>query len=112
VDAALYQRLRSIERDLNALWRGHENAELPAAARRSQEALRRHIRLALLAARDYELSAAEQDTRAQLRLLPKLTKELEQVRASILKASEFDLVGAVDVAQLTSQLDSLTDQLQ
>jgi len=34
------------------------------------------------------------------------------LRAGILKASEYDLVGAVDVAQISAQLDELIDRLR
>lgn len=108
----MYQQLRQVEFMLNGFWREIDPQELETGARRSLEAVRRYVQLAQAAAKDYEFVESEEDTRAQIRLLPKVVKALEQLRAGILKSSEYELVGAVDVAQLTSQLDELTERLR
>lgn len=82
------------------------------AAQKAYDTLYRRVQLAQHVVRDYEQSAAEEDTRTQLRLLPKVVKCLEELRESILVASQHDLVGAVDVAQLSAQLDELIDRLR
>lgn len=97
---------------LNGFWREIDLQALETAARKSLEAVRKQMQLAQSVAKDYEFVESEEDTRAQVRLLPRVVKALEQLRAGILKSSEFDLVGAVDVAQLTSQLDELIDRLR
>lgn len=112
MEQAVYQQLRQIEMVLNRLWGGLDTHELDPAGRKSLETVRRQIRAAQAAARDYELAEYEEDTKAQLKLLPKTVKALEQLRSSILKASEYDLVGAVDVAQISAQLDELIDRLR
>ena len=112
MDRSVYTQLRQMENTLNILWRSLDQQELTSAAQRSQGVLRRHLRLAQAISRDYQLSETEQNTQLQLRLLPKLIKELEQVRAAMLKASEYNVIGAVDVAQLSAQLDMLLNQLQ
>lgn len=62
--------------------------------------------------RDYELTTLDEDTAAQLRLLPKAVKSLETLRSYLLIASEYDLVGPVDVAQYSAGLDDLVEKLR
>ena len=112
MEQSVFQQLRQIEMVLNRLWGGLDTRELDPAGRKSLETVRRQIRAAQATARDYEIAGYEEDTRAQLKLLPKTVKALEQLRAGILKASEYDLVGAVDVAQISAQLDELIDRLR
>ncbi len=107
-----YHQLRQIGFVLNGLWNGIDLPALDNGARRALDAVRRHVQTAQAVARDYELLESEEDTRAQLRLLPKAVVSLEQLRAAILKASEYDLIGPVDVAQLSAQLDELIDRLR
>ncbi len=106
-----YQQLRQINFVLNRLWSDIDPQSLDSSSRKALDAVRRQIQTAQAIVRDYELSEYEEDTRAQLRILPKAVKALEQLRASVLKASEYDLIGPVDVAQLSSQLDELIDKL-
>lgn len=88
-----------------------DNDALPAA-QKAYDNLLRQVHQAQHVLRDYELSAVEEDTRTQLRLLPKAVKSLEALRAGLLKASEYELVGAVDVAQYTAGLDQMIDRLR
>lgn len=83
-----------------------------SSVHRAFNSLLGHVQQAQHVLRDYELTEAEEDTRGQLRLLPKVIKSLETVRASLLKASEYELVGAVDVAQYAAGLDELMDRLR
>lgn len=108
----MYQQLRQVEFMLKGFWRNIDLQDLETSSRKSLEVVRQQLQLAQAVAKDYEFVESEEDTRAQVRLLPKVIKALEQLRAGILKSSEYDLVGAVDVAQLTSQLDELTDRLR
>lgn len=90
-------------------WRPADDAD--RKAQKAYDALQRRLQLAESAMRDYELSSYEEDTRTQMRLLPRAVKGLEGVREALLTASEYDLVGAVDVAQTSAQLDELIDRL-
>ncbi len=107
---SVYQQLRNIGFSINRLWSNMDVQDFEPAARKSIEAVRRCIQAAQSVAKDYEMTEAEEDTKAQLRLMPKLVKALDQLRASILKASEYDLIGVVDVAQLSAELDDLTER--
>ena len=60
-------------------------------------------------ASDYELSEVREE---QLDNAKKAKKYLEQARASILKASETNIFGAVDVAQLSAQIDQIIGDLK
>ena len=82
------------------------------AAQRSLDSLKRSVRAAVDRTRDYELSQAEEDTRMQAKTLPLAIKSLAAVRTDLLKASEYDVVSAVDVAQISAQLDELLDSLR
>lgn len=83
-----------------------------ASAVRALEGLKRSVGDALHTLRDYELSAVEEDIRLQARILPKAVKSLETLRERLLKASEFNIVGPADVAQISAQLDELVDSLR
>ncbi len=112
MERSMYQQLRQVEFMLKGFRRNIDLQDLETSSRKSLEVVRQQLQLAQAVAKDYEFVESEEDTRAQVRLLPKVIKALEQLRAGILKSSEYDLVGAVDVAQLTSQLDELTDRLR
>jgi hypothetical protein len=58
--------------------------------------------------RDYELSETRED---QLRRARDANKRLERIRKSILAASEYNVFNAVDVAQLTAQLEQIIENL-
>jgi hypothetical protein len=71
-------------------------------------ALRRELTDARLDVRDYDLS----DTRAEQLQNAKAAKDrLDHVRRLILQASEHNIFSSVDVAQLTAELEHITDNL-
>lgn len=111
-EQSMYNQLRQINFALNRLWNATDPQSLEAPARKSLDAVRRQVQAAQATIRDYELLELEEDTKAQLRILPKAVKALEQLRSGILKSSEYDLIGPVDVAQLTAELDELIDKLR
>jgi hypothetical protein len=106
-----YQQLRQIEASVNRFGNAIDRDAQTAASMRSFEALRRDVRLARDTLKDYEMFELEEDTRKQAKLLPQAIKSLEKVRASLLKASEYELISAIDVAQLSAELDELIDKL-
>lgn len=71
-------------------------------------AIKRELVDCRLDIRDYELS----ETRAeQLNNAKNAQKRLDDLRKYILSASEYDIFGAVDVAQLTAQLDQIAEYI-
>jgi peptide subunit release factor RF-3 len=59
--------------------------------------------------RDYELSETRDEQVANAK---KANKYIEQARQSILRASEFDVFGPIDVAHLSAQLDQAKADLK
>lgn len=104
-----YYQLRQIEM---AVRRVQPDTDVERVVTNAYAQLQKRIALAVATVRDYERYEVEEDTKAQLRTLPKVIKSIEQVRESILKVSEYDVIGAVDVAQMTAELDELIGRLR
>ena len=107
-----YQQLRQLEFSLRRSVPIEILEEQGPAGRRALEKLQRDVRASKDVMKDYEMFELEEDTRMQARTLPKAVKSLERTRESLLKASEYELVGAADVAQMSAQLDELIDKLR
>lgn len=83
--------------------------DVPAAEQKTVTRLRQQLADARLDIRDYEVS----DTRAeQLQHARHAASRLEHIRTGILKCSEFGIFGAADVAQLTAQIDHVSQLLE
>ena len=81
---------------------------LPLEQREAVRLLKNQAADMRLDIRDYGMA----ETRAQQQQLAKeVTERLEQLQATILKISEYNLVSAVDVAQLSAQLQQLISVL-
>lgn len=71
--------------------------------------LKQNLSDARLYAHDYELSETREE---QLSNAKKAKNYLEQVRQQILRASEFNIFGPIDVAHLTAQIDQTKADLK
>jgi hypothetical protein len=71
--------------------------------------LGQYVAEARLDTRDYELSETRDE---QLKHAAVAKKRLAQVRKNILAASEYDIFGAVDVAQLTGTVDHIIERIE
>lgn len=71
--------------------------------------LRQNLADAKLYAQDYELSEMRQE---QLDNAKKAKKWLERARQQILRASEFNVFGPIDVAHLSAQIDQAKADLK
>jgi hypothetical protein len=71
--------------------------------------LRQNLTDARIYAHDYELSEMREE---QLGNAKQAKKYLEQVRQQILRASEHNIFGPVDVAHLTAQIDQVKADLK
>lgn len=107
VGQGVYKQLRQLEFELSRLSSSIDVGEHDRTALKALESLRRTLRNTQILARDYGQSEVEEDTRGQLKVLPRLVQGIEQLRAGILKVSEYNMISAVDVAQSTAQLDLL-----
>ena len=78
------------------------------ALEREMKLLKRDVANARLDIRDYELAETKIE---QVRLGSDATKRLEAVRHGILAVSQNNVFGAVEVAQLSAQIESLIERL-
>ena len=100
---------KQLETQLNSALSMIDVYDLPAKEAKLVHALKQEVLDARLDARDYELS----ETRAeQIKCAQVAKKRLEQVRKNILAASEYNVFGAVDVAQLSAQIEQIIDYIQ
>ena len=106
-----YQQLRQIDYAIGRFGSAANLDEQTTVARKSFEILRRNTRRALDTLKDYEMLELEEDNLKQAKVLPKAVKTLQTLRDSLLKASEYELVGAVDVALMSAEIDELIDRL-
>ncbi len=106
-----YQQIRQLDFTIKRL-AITDRPETTSAAWRSYETLKRSMRAAVDRMHDYEASANEEDVRMQAKTLPPAIESLEKLRASLLKASEYELLSPVEIAQISAQLDELIDRLK
>jgi hypothetical protein len=111
VERSPYQQIRQIDFAINRFGMDANLDSQSNVARRSFDALRRSSKASLAILKDYEMLELEEDTRKQMLALPKAVASLGKLRDSLLKASEYELVGAVDVAQMSAEIDELIDRL-
>lgn len=114
-DLSLYGRTRRLGFTIDRLMMQAGQAApdgLSVVAAKSLDRCKRSMRLAQDATKSYEMFTLEEDTRMQARSLVKTISALEKVRESLLQASEYDAIGAVDVAQISAELDTLIDSLR
>jgi len=111
-DQSPYQQVRQLGFALNRLAVQSDLELRPVAAIKAFDVLKRAARSAQDTLKEYEMFELEEDTRMQAKVLPKAVKSLEKLREAVLKASEYDLIGAVDVALMSAELDGLIVRLR
>lgn len=100
--------VKALEAAVGAVLSSLDVFSLPAAERRVVTLLQRELVDARLDIRDYELSETREE---QLRKAAESRKRLDKIRKNILAASEFNVFGAVDVAQLTASLEQISENI-
>jgi hypothetical protein len=109
VDSSPLGRIRSLETQVRAVISQLDIGELPKEERAVVTKLRNDLIDAKLDIRDYEFS----DTRAeQQKYGRQAVKRLESIRAGILAASEYNVFNAVDVAQISAQIEQIIDEVR
>jgi hypothetical protein len=78
-------------------------------ARQAVIELRQYLADAKIYAQDYELSEMREE---QIDNAKKAKKWLEKARQAILRASEFNVFGPIDVAHLSAQIDQTKADLK
>ena len=101
---SLFEQAKRLEVRIGAVLSGFDIDDLPKGERELVVTIKHGIVDARLDARDYEYA----ETRAeQLELVKEARERLEALRQAILKASEYNLFSAVDVAQFSGGIEQL-----
>ncbi|HET7528919.1 MAG TPA: hypothetical protein VFJ84_01670 [Candidatus Saccharimonadales bacterium] len=101
--------VKQVETQVNMILRGIDWDAVNQKGRRAVEELRQFLSDAKVYAADYELSEMRDE---QLQNAASAKKWLEQARQRILRASEFNVFGPIDVAHLTAQIEQIKDGLK
>lgn len=101
--------IKRLEIQLNGVLSALDILDLPAGERKIVTVLKSDLVDARLDVRDYELSETRDE---QLRHAREAIKRLERIRKGILSASEYNIFSAVDVAQLTAQLEQIIENVR
>lgn len=105
---SLTDQAREIETRINGILSSFDIDSLPSRERELIALIKRQATDARLDIRDYQYAETRNE---QLALAKEAKKRCEQVRRLMLKASESDLFSAIDIAQMTAQIDQLISQL-
>jgi hypothetical protein len=108
VEKSPFLGIKQLEVQVNGKLSSVDLYELPMAEQKIVAAIKRELVDCRLDIRDYELSETRDE---QLKNAKHARKRIDTLRAQILSASEYDLFGAVDVAQLTAQLDQIAEYI-
>jgi hypothetical protein len=101
--------VKQVDNQINMILRAVNYRQLAAREVKLLAGLTQNLSDARIYAHDYEVSEMREE---QLDNAKKAKKYLNQARAAILRASEFDIFGAVDVAHLTAQVDQIIGDLK
>lgn len=108
-DQSIYQQARELETQVGAILSAYDVSELPVNERNLVSKLKNGLVDARLDTRDYEYAQTRSE---QLRAAKDGRKRFEQLRRLIVRASEYNLFGAVDVAQLSAGIEQITSHLE
>ena len=101
--------VKRLDADVRQILRKHDTNRLPAKQRSQIADLQQNFIDARMYTQAYELSETREE---QLGNAKEAKKWLTKAKRCILSLSEQDVFGAVDVAQLSAQLEQVTDQLK
>jgi hypothetical protein len=101
--------MQGLERQLKGVLSAIDVYELPKAEQAVIAGLQHELTDARLDIRDYELSETRE---AQLRCAKSAWQRIANIQKAILAASEYNVFGAADVAQLTAQLEHIRERIQ
>lgn len=106
---SLYDQAKALESQIGIILSSYDIGDLPMQQKDLVTKLKHQLVDAKLDARDYEYA----ETRAeQLQHAKEGKKRLKGLNQSILKASEYNLFGAVDVAQLSARIEQLISGME
>jgi hypothetical protein len=102
-------QIKQVDSQVNRILKQAGLDEMPEKGRKAVIELRQNLIDAKIYSQDYELSEMREE---QIDNAKKAKKWLERARGQILRASEFDVFGPVDVAHLTAQIDQAEEDLK
>jgi hypothetical protein len=108
MDKSPFLGIKQLEVQINGKLSSVDLYELERPQQKIVATLKRELVDCRLDIRDYELSETRDE---QLKNAKHAHKRVDALRAQILSASEYDLFGAVDVAQLTAQLEQIAEYI-
>ncbi len=100
--------MQSLERAVMSILTKLDLYELDSSALRTTHNLKKRLIEVRLDVRDYELSETREE---QERNATNGQRKLEEVRQAILASSEHNIFNPVDVAQLTAQVELISELL-
>jgi hypothetical protein len=100
---------KNLETRVNSILRKFDFSRLNTDQRESLLALRQDLVNARIYTTDYELSETREE---QLQNAKRAKQWLASARKKILKASEYNIFGAVDVAHLSARIDQISEDLK
>ncbi len=103
------QVVKHIDNQVSMILRTINQHELSEKPKKALVKLKQALIDARVYSRDYELSETREE---QIDNAKKANKYLEQIRQSILRTSEFNVFGPIDVALITAQIDSAKADLK
>ncbi|MGH7195233.1 MAG: hypothetical protein ACREGA_00425 [Candidatus Saccharimonadales bacterium] len=98
-----------LQTQFNGILSGIDVLSLPVKEAKLINGLRREMADARLDIRDYEMSENKDE---QLENARTARKMLGSLRANILALSEYNVFSAVDVAQISAQIEQIIDELK
>jgi hypothetical protein len=101
--------VKQVNTQVTMILRSIDWEELDEKGQKAVSELRQNLVDAKIYAQDYELSEMRDE---QVGNAKKANKWLEHARQQILRASEFNIFGAIDVAHLTAQIDQAKANLK
>ncbi|HEY5667686.1 MAG TPA: hypothetical protein VIR03_00815 [Candidatus Saccharimonadales bacterium] len=106
---SLFQQARELETLTNKLLASHDLSELPHSEKLLVNDIKHQLIDGRLDTREYEYA----QTRAeQLHAAREGKARYELLRQNIVKASEFNLFGSIDVAQLSVYIEQIISQME
>lgn len=101
--------VKQIENQVSRILRQTDWQQVSDKGRKAVNELHQDLADAKIYVSDYELSEMREE---QVDNAKKAKKYLDKSRQAILRASEFDVFGPIDVAHLTAQIDQLKAELK
>jgi signal transduction histidine kinase len=109
-DASLIRQLRRLESYIYNLNSFVETDGLDWTAQDAVHQVRRSVADARSLVRDYQ--TLEDDRKSQAEILPLSIEKLEELRADIVKASQYEVIDAVDVAHISAWIEQIIERLR